>query len=142
MQAKREVSKLYDDIQKPPYVYLFNPALTAARMWRCVEILRAVDAALRQEQAARDGREKLIAVHGNRFVLHGVIRKLPATELNDSASDTEALKAQVPALTTEILMRTIAEAKALYPNAYPSNLFKNVSKCRDLIAHALTPISE
>jgi hypothetical protein len=78
MQAKREVSKLYEDIKKPPYIYLFNAGLTAMRMWRCVEIMHSVEAALKHEQRTRDGREKLVAVHGNRFVLHGVIKRLPA----------------------------------------------------------------
>lgn len=111
-------------------------------MWRCVENLRAVDAALRQEQRVRDGREKLVAVHGNRFVLHGVIKKMGAADLDDPAVDTEKLKARIPALTAEILEKTIAEAKRLYPNAYPSNLFKNASKCRDLITHVLAPMPE
>ena len=139
MQAKREVSKLYDDIKKPPYIYLFNPGLTAMRMWRCIEILRAVDAALKEQQQTREGREKLVAVHGNRFVLHGIIKRMATIDLDDPALDMDALKARLPAVTAEILEKTIAQAKHLYPNAYPSNLFKNVSKCRDLIKHVLTP---
>jgi hypothetical protein len=38
MTAKREVSKLYDDIKQPPYTVLFNPSITALRVWRCVQI--------------------------------------------------------------------------------------------------------
>ena len=137
MQAKREVSKLYDDIKKAPYIYLFNPGLTATRMWRCVEILRTVDAALKEQQRTREGREKLVAVHGNRFVLHGVIKSMPAADLDDPALDIETLKAQLPALTAQVLDKTIAEAKRLYPNAYPSNLFKNQSKCKELVTNVL-----
>jgi hypothetical protein len=59
MQAKREVSKLYDDIKKLPYLYLFNAALTATRLWRCVEFMRAVDAALKEQERTREGREKI-----------------------------------------------------------------------------------
>lgn len=139
MQAKREVSKLYDDIKKPPYIYLFNPGLTAIRMWRCIEILRAVDIALKDQQQQREGREKLVAVHGNRFVLHGVIKSMPMHDLDDPTTDLEAIKAQIPALTATVLDKTITEAKRLFPTAYPSNLFKNVSKCRDLISSVLAP---
>jgi hypothetical protein len=139
MQAKREVSKLYEDIQKPPYVYLFNPSLTAVRLWRCVEILRAVDASLKEEQRSREGREKLIAVHGNRFVLHAVFRKLQPTDLDDPGADFDQVRQQVPVLAAEVLDRTITEAMRVYPNAYPSNLFKNVSKCRELVQYVLTP---
>jgi hypothetical protein len=102
MQAKREVSRLYDDIKKPPYIYLFNGALTAMRMWRCVEIMRAVDAALKEQQRTRDGREKLVAVHGNRFVLQGVFRKMPSSNLDDPAAENDLLKAEIPTLTAHV----------------------------------------
>ena len=40
VQAKREVGRLYDDIHQAPYRALFNPSLTALRMWRSVEVMR------------------------------------------------------------------------------------------------------
>jgi len=43
--------------------------------WRSVEAMRLVDEALKK-QASREGKDRLIAVHGNRFVLHLVFRSL------------------------------------------------------------------
>jgi hypothetical protein len=75
VQAKREVSKLYEDITKPPYKLLFSSRLSATRMWRSVLVLRQVGASLKPMQTSDAGRKRLIAVHGNRFILHRVFRK-------------------------------------------------------------------
>jgi hypothetical protein len=42
-QAKREVSRLWDDTTKSPYKALFNAKTNHLRVWRSVQILRAVD---------------------------------------------------------------------------------------------------
>ena len=137
MQAKREVSKLYEDIQKPPYIYLFNPSVTALRLWRSVEILRAVDNTLKGQQRAREGKEKLIAVHGNRFVLHAVIKTLQPLDLDNPYFDFDAIRQRIAPLTVSVLDTTITVALREFPNAYPANLFKTQSKCRDLVKHVL-----
>jgi hypothetical protein len=137
IQAKREVSKLYEDIQKPPYIYLFNPSVTAVRLWRTVEILRAVDNTLREQQRTRDGKEKLIAVHGNRFVLHAVIRKLQPADLDSPELDFISIKQRLGPLTVEALEGTIAAAMSVFPTAYAANLFKNQTKCKELVKHVV-----
>ncbi|MEM7535452.1 MAG: hypothetical protein AAF639_24965 [Chloroflexota bacterium] len=38
--AKRNLRSLWKDITTPPYTQLFNPHLTAFRLWRCVEVAR------------------------------------------------------------------------------------------------------
>ena len=55
---------------------------------------------------------------------------MPQHDLDDAATELDAIKTQIPGLTVAVLEKTITEAKTLFPNAYPSNLFKNVSKCR------------
>jgi hypothetical protein len=43
-------------------------------------------------------------------------------------------KAQVPAMAADILSRVIAKVTSLFPATYAGNLFKNISKCRELAA--------
>ncbi len=141
VQAKREVGMLYEDITKTPYTAIFNPSTTAASLWRAVIVLRQVDSALRREQAEREGKEQLISIHGNRFVLHIIFQRLAAEGVTEAPEDEER-RAQVKDLVASSLAMTITMVIQKFPTAYPANLFKNASKCRDLkafIMEALAP---
>lgn len=132
VQAKREVGRLYDDITQAPYKLLFNPSLTALRMWRSVEVMRLVDETLKK-QASREGKDRLIAVHGNRFVLHLVFRAL---ENYDSANtrDFNTLRKRIPELTLDALAKVTAAKEKHAASSYPPNFFKNATKCKELEA--------
>ena len=69
-----EVGKLWEDITKSPYTILFNAGTQALYMWRAVEIMRAVEMELKAFQSNNEGKSKLIATHGNRFILHMVFK--------------------------------------------------------------------
>jgi AIPR protein len=132
VQAKREVGRLYDDIQQAPYKMLFNPSLSALRMWRSVEAMRLVEEALKR-QASREGKDRLIAVHGNRFVLHLVLQSMDNYE-GVSAEDFEDIKKRIPELTLEKLSKTTIAKEKLAVSSYPANFFKNTTKCKELAA--------
>jgi hypothetical protein len=131
VQAKREVGMLYEDIAKPPYTSIFNPSTTAVALWRAVTILRLCEARLKIEQQEKSGKEQLIAIHGNRFVLHIVFHRL-RTNGPTEFSDENQKSAVVERLVTDSLAATISNVLLHFQTAYPANLFKNVSKCRDL----------
>lgn len=136
VQAKREVGMLYEDITKTPYTAIFNAGTTAASLWKAVTILRQVDTALRKEQGERSGKEQLISIHGNRFVLHLVFQRSASAGLTD-APENEEQKKKLQDLVAKVLAATIASVLQHFPAAYPANLFKNASKCRDLKAHVI-----
>ncbi len=138
VQAKREVSMLYEDITKAPYTAIFNPGTTAKSLWQAVTVLRVVDTELKSEQQQRSGKEQLIAIHGNRFVLHLVFQKLDR-EAEDTGTTPSESRLRV--FTNDVLVRTISDVLGRYPTAYPANLFKNVSKCRDLASGILEPLA-
>jgi len=133
VQAKREIGRLWEDVTKPPYKLLFNGGVTATRLWRAVESLRAVDDALRKEQKQLDGRDRSVAIHGNRLIAHAVFGALPDKSLDDPSADFAAIKATVPDLTG----RALAEVQTIVERDYPANylaaLFKNRSRCRELV---------
>jgi len=130
VQAKREVGRLYDDIQQAPYKILFNPSLAALRMWRSVEVMRLVDEALKR-QASREGKDRLIAVHGNRFVLHLVFRGLGNYE-SASPEDFGEIKKRITELTLQALAKVTAAKEKQAASSYPANFFKNATKCKEL----------
>lgn len=57
MTAKREVSRLYEDVKQAAYIVLFNPSVSALKMWRAVPVMRAVDSFLKDGQANTEGRD-------------------------------------------------------------------------------------
>ena len=130
VQAKREVGRLYDDIQQAPYKILFNPSVTALRMWRSVGVMRIVDETLKK-QANREGKDRLIAVHGNRFVLHLVFQSLGNYE-SASPGEFELTKKRIPELTLEALAKAATAKEKQAAASYPANFFKNASKCKEL----------
>jgi hypothetical protein len=138
VQSKREVGKLWEDITKSPYTTLFNHSTNPLRLWRVVEIMRIVDSELKGFQATLEGKQKLIAIHGNRLVLHMVFR-VASLKADDPTTDLEPLRQQVPAVAKEILEKLFDAIVMLYPSAYPSNLFKNLTKCKELAKEIASP---
>jgi hypothetical protein len=132
MVSKREVSKLYDDIKQPPYTAIFNPSLTALKLWRAVMVYRAVEAFLKVSQSQVDGRLRLIVVHGNRLVLHLLFKKLPR-DLFDKETVEEEI-ASIPHITAGVLSELQDEIAERYSSSYPASLFKNTTKCKALAA--------
>jgi len=132
MTAKREVSKLYEDVQQSPYIVLFNPSLTALKLWRAVEVLRRVDAFLKDAQSEKDGKDRLIAIHGNRLLLHLVFVALGSGVFEVDSAESEIAK--IPQIASDALSRMTSEIMKHYAGAYPASLFKNITKCKAIAA--------
>lgn len=131
VQAKREIGRLWEDVTKPPYKLLFNSGVTATRLWRAVVVLRAVDDTLRDEQKKLEGRDRSVAVHGNRLIAHTVFKALPANALDKGAMDD--VMADVPDLTMRALSAVRQVVEDEYPSSYVASLFKNASHCRQIV---------
>ena len=136
VQAKREMVQLYDDITQTPYKKLFNASVSALKLWRAVEIMRVVGETLR-EQANLEGKDRLIAVHGNRFILHLVFRALNKFD-SVPQDEFEKMKKRIPEIALEMLASTTAEKETQAKGSYPASVFKNASKCKGL-AEAILP---
>src|SRR5260370_23079043 len=109
---------------------MFNASVSALKLWRAVEIMRAVGETLR-EQANLEGKDRLIAVHGNRFILHLVFRALNKFD-SASQDEFEKMKEEIPRIPLEMLASTTAEKERQAKGSYPANVFKNTSKCKAL----------
>jgi len=104
---------------------------------KAVEIMRAVEAELKAFQPTAEGKPKLIATHGNRFVLHILFR----SGVDVRNSDSDATRKQIPAVVKQAVNGLIAATTKAYADAYPSNLFKNLSKCKELEKEMFRPSS-
>jgi len=128
-QAKREIGRLWDDIQKAPYKTLFNGSVSGLNLYKHVQILRAVDTALAKQKATRVGRDRMYAIHGNRFVAHMVYRDHPVETDAEYSELTEGQKQAIDAQVAAILDRMPPIVDRLYPDCYLASLFKNRTKC-------------
>lgn len=131
MTVKREIGKMYEDVQGPPYTILFNPSLSAQKMWLAVRVLRIVDSTLKEIQGETDGRERLIAIHGNRLILHLVFKSLGEKAIDDEGSDID-FPIRVPQITRSVFSKLLAEIEKNYSTSYPASLFKNINKCKEI----------
>ena len=95
------------------------------RLWRVVVILRVVDSILKEEQSKREGRNRLIAIHGNRFVLNRVFRVLPTEKFDDIGLDVDSVKQDAAKGTVLILNKLTEIVNKTYIKSYPANLFKS-----------------
>lgn len=134
VQAKREIGRLWEDVSKPPYKLLFNGSISATKMWRSVEVLRIVDDVLREEQASLEGRDRGVAVHGNRLIAHVVFRELPEGALEGEDAAFEDAKQNAPELTRQALTEVQKVVEDDYPSNYLASLFKNASRCRNVVS--------
>jgi hypothetical protein len=141
MQAKREIGRLWEDIQKPPYRLLFNSGVSGLNLWKHVQILRAVDAALAMRQATLDGRARMFAIHGNRVVAYLVFRNHQVAADSVYAPLTNEEKSSIANEVVELLSSLQSNAEGLYPGCYVASLFKNQSKCKAVVEamHRVSP---
>ncbi|MFP3475285.1 AIPR family protein [Burkholderia ambifaria] len=128
VQAKREISRLWDDISKAPYKQLFHAGVPGPYVWELVQALRAVDTSLQARGKQFSGRDALICVHGNRFIQWAALKTLNIKQ-GDLFSSFET---SVPDIVKATVEEVIAAVKTDYSDSYPASLFKNLGKCRVL----------
>ena len=91
-----------------------------------------MDEALKEQLKLREGKEKLCAIHGNRVLLHLVFRKLSPNIFE--ASDITAEMQKIPTLTANFLDKIAEEITKYSPPSYVGNVFKNITKCKAIVA--------
>lgn len=130
--AKREVGRLWANTNDKPYTTLFHHGLRAAHAWRAVRILRAVTTALGQINVDAYPRGELVAIHGNRFMLHVVFRDPLVKQFRDLKRTDEELLARAESITPSVFERLTRLVTENYADNYLANLFKNAEKCEVL----------
>lgn len=132
--AKGNVGALTENIEKQPYKLLFNTGTNSFALYNGVQVLRTVDRLLKQHEAISTGRKKLVLVHGNRFLLHLILRKIKSAD----GFDTKYLsKDCITTLVNEHFQSQWDSAfnamEEKFPDAYPAYLFRNVGKLKELV---------
>lgn len=66
--AKRNVGALSEDTSKAPYKALINPSTNSYKIINGVRIIRKIEQILQEKKEALTGKERLVCIHGNRFI--------------------------------------------------------------------------
>jgi AIPR protein len=144
VQLKREIGKLWENIDKVPYKELFNGSVTGMYIWRCVRMQRAIDLALEtilREVGPGTGREYGIAIHGNRILSALVFDQMNIKTYKDPQAVFDSLLegGKILDATRSNYGRLKTAVAQSYGNAIIPTLFKNVTKCKELRTKCQTP---
>lgn len=137
VQLKREIGKLWENIEKPPYRALFNPSVSGLQLWRSVQIQRQIDRSIDAETAvlsAEKGRPYSVLVHGNRLIAALVFKDIPKSKLTNPAAvlDDIVAASHMDTLVRDIHSKLFSAVETKYPGSMIPTLFKNASKCKIL----------
>lgn len=130
VQAKREIGRLWEDINRAPYRHLFNPGQNSENVWNRVQAFRRLDSAILKLQSSSTNKEKSIAVHGNRLLLHSCYKALVAS--GGSPNLSNKTDAEIGSKVSELFSRMEAIIADHFPDNYLASLFKNQAKCRTI----------
>ena len=130
VQAKREIGRLWDDVSKAPYTTLFRSDLSATKMWNSVQVLRTVESTLKEKQKVLFGRDRAVAVHGNRLIAHLAFSQLDPVRL--STPEPVNLN-EIHRMAETILNLMIEVISDNFEANYLASLFKNVTKSKEVV---------
>lgn len=132
VMAKREVGLLWNDTKQAPYTLIINENLTATKAWRCIQVMRRLNAYIKKESKHNTGRKRLCLIHSNRFVLHIILNKI-VTKLEDENMNFSAYLEQTLDLEIQNVERKLFKlVERYYKLSLVHQVFRNYTKCREL----------
>lgn len=127
---KRAIGSIYDDLNSYPYKEIFNDKLEVSLLWKNVQIYIMCDEYIKNRIKTTNSKEKLVFVHGNRFILHTLFRILVNKHRYDGTllPDSATIKGII-----EKTVKIICEdSDEILGDIYIANIFKNNNKCIEL----------
>ena len=140
VQAKREIGRLWENLDEAPYRTLFNASLSGPTLWRQVLLVRLVEETLAGHRKDEDGRRRLLAVHGNRLIAHLVMKCLNSGTVDGQGGLEHSEMSAVRELAEEVYGMVWDLVNSHFPDAYLGSLFKNASKCKTLVDEFKCPL--
>ncbi len=132
VQAKREIGRFYDNLNKSPYKTIFNPQTNGIYLRNVVFSLRKIDeiiSLLVSELPKKSGKEYGVLVHGNRMLAFLVFRK-NVMHKNANSFDFDINAVNWLNDTKVVLEKLMNEIESNYKDKFLATLFKNASICK------------
>lgn len=136
VQLKREIGKLWDDLENAPYKKLFNPKITGRYVYNCVRTQRLIDFSIKTlEDSLENPRDQSILIHGNRFIsmlVFNTINKKSYSITKFNFDSQDLIQKMDNKVKSEFeKLKLIIDSD--YEKSIILTLFKNGSKCKDII---------
>lgn len=130
--AKREVGLLWNDTKQEPYTLIINNDLTAIKAWRCIQVMRKLNAYTKAESKIKKGRERLCIIHSNRFVLHIILNRIENILEDENQNFNDYLDNILQAEINSVEKKLYDLIEKEYKTSLIHQVFRNFTKCRDL----------
>jgi hypothetical protein len=131
--AKREIGRLWEDIEEAPYTVLFNYQLKVYLLWHVIKVYRVVSKFLSDNKTSKLGRERGIYTYGNYFILNIVFSLIPRNILLDPSGNFDKyIELEFMPLLMAVTNKTVERTEEKYPSTLIHQLFRNYMRCRDL----------
>ncbi|UTG91939.1 AIPR family protein [Geobacter sulfurreducens] len=135
---KKEIGKLWEDIDRSPYKELFNNSISGLYVWRCVSLQRKIDVSLGYafKKYTFDELDHAIISHGNRLISSLVFHRIGRRNIESHDFDFEATTC--PEIIDDYVNSTLVEIKSIITEKYSGsgtvllNTFKNIAKTKDI----------
>lgn len=132
--AKRNVGALSEDITKAPYKVLMNAGTNSFSLLNSVMVVRYVDRELQSKREELSGRERLVMIHGNRFIAYCVLQRLCIEEaFSRGVINKDDLQSRTQSIVNDLIPLVTHAMNELYADSYPANIFKNATKCKAIL---------
>lgn len=132
--VKRNVGALTENIDKAPYKKLFNGSTNSFTMYNGVLVLRAIESYIKEKESNVTGRKKLVLIHGNRFLLHLILKEIKNMDnFNDRYLDQKELRRKIDPICNKYWNQIYEIIEEYFPDAYPAYLFKNVGRLKEIV---------
>ena len=134
VQAKREIGKFYENLNKPIYKSIFNQETTGKFIFNSVVCQRAVEKLIKKNiklLESKSGRNYGILVHGNRMLALLTFSKL---NINESAKSSNFMidENKIEDAFNDSLNELDEQIETYYQGKILSSLFKNFSICKNI----------
>ena len=131
--AKRNVGALTENIEKTPYKLLFNGSTNSFALYNNIQVLRAVDRCIAQNEPTVTGRKRLVLVHGNRYLLHVILGSVQGTDgFTTQYIEKEQIAAIVESIFNEVWESVYSSMEMHFPESYPAHIFKTVGRLKEM----------
>jgi hypothetical protein len=136
VQAKGGIGKYFENLDKGIYKELFNPSVNGYYVYNSVQTIRKIETIIKSQISLlgrNSGRQYGILVHGNRMIELKTIEELnlkASLAKIDYSIDDIVLEVKV----LDVISRITTFLDANYPDSILGTLFKNSSKCVQMIS--------
>ncbi len=142
VRAARDTDLLWERGSRGAYPRIFGEAPSAYRIWRSVELHRAVGDALANERSKLSGRAADVTRRGELLISHLVFQQVEQDAFDDPSCDWQAVLTKVPDWASDCAAWLIHHIDSEFGrNSFLSSTFIDETRCRQLAKLVLEDVA-